>query len=204
MTADIVPPPPPPTFTEVMIDLETLSLQPNALILSIGAVRFGPTGLGPEFSVVVAIDDYKKYKSSFDIDPGTVSWWLMQDLRARGALNRSLWTSLDLALFQLNLFLKGAPVTGVWGNGAAFDNVVLRNAYTVIRPDDDPWSYKLDRCYRTLRSFAPHLTPPNSGTAHVAVDDARSQALHTVRIMRFLGLWPSYEEPVPVAPGAVG
>jgi DNA polymerase III epsilon subunit-like protein len=42
-------------MSDVMIDLETLGRRPGCAILSIGAVEFGPAGLGRELYIVLDI-----------------------------------------------------------------------------------------------------------------------------------------------------
>lgn len=74
----------------------------------------------------------------------------------------------------------------VWGNGAAYDNVLLRGAYQRLYMPL-PWEWRNDRCFRTLRKALPHVeAPTREGTAHHALDDARHQALHAVRLLRAL------------------
>jgi len=70
----------------------------------------------------------------------------------------------------------------LWGNGSTFDNVILSNAYRAIGVKQ-PWDFWNDRCYRTLKSLYPHVKLERSGVAHNALDDAKSQAMHAVRII---------------------
>jgi exodeoxyribonuclease VIII len=59
----------------------------------------------------------------------------------------------------------------VWGNGANFDNVILRNAldrygYSAL------WKYSNDRCFRTMKNILPKIEATRAGTYHNALDDA--------------------------------
>ena len=45
--------------TDVMIDLETLDVTPTATILTIGAVKFDPFGLGTTPSLIILIGTHK-------------------------------------------------------------------------------------------------------------------------------------------------
>lgn len=70
----------------------------------------------------------------------------------------------------------------LWGNGATFDNVVLRNAYAVT--DVVPfWSFRGDRCYRTVRNGLREEGDEIefSGEPHMALEDARRQALQLIK-----------------------
>ena len=74
----------------------------------------------------------------------------------------------------------------MWGNGAAFDNVILAVAYKRAWLPV-PWSYKNDRCYRTVAALAPEVARPEVGERHNAADDAEAQARHLIEVLRVLG-----------------
>ena len=66
----------------------------------------------------------------------------------------------------------------MWGNGATFDNVILRSSYKAIG-QEAPWKFYDDRCYRTLKSLANiPMVQIDEATPHFALDDARVQAQH--------------------------
>lgn len=71
----------------------------------------------------------------------------------------------------------------IWGNGADFDNVILASVYKRIGMEQ-PWLYRNNRCYRTLKALHPEIPIERVGTHHNAVDDAESQARHLLAIMR--------------------
>lgn len=76
--------------------------------------------------------------------------------------------------------------TRVWGNGAAFDNVILRRAYerTSRESMKAPWPHWNDRCYRTIKGLYGHQVKiERTGTHHHALDDAASQARHLIRML---------------------
>jgi len=168
-----------------MIDLETWGTGPNALITSIGAARFDPNGSGIIDSLELPINPVDAQRYGFDIDADTVLWWMQPDRdAARGQFQRA---GLDLgsALDGFAMWFNEAPGP-VWGNGAAFDNVLLRNAYQKAGLEC-PWPFWNDRCYRTMKSLT--SAPPmgeRTGTHHEAVDDAVSQALHLQQIVKQL------------------
>lgn len=176
---------------DVMVDLETLGMVPGCVIISIGAVFFDSTGLGDEFYTVVNRMDAEA--RGLTVDAATVKWWTQQSDEARKVLHDSSRkkTSLPLmmALAQFDRFLSSrGDVTNVrvWGNGADFDNPILAVAYDRLgqRP---PWKFWNNRCFRTLKNLAPEeAKPPRQGTHHNALDDAKHQAEHAVRALRWL------------------
>lgn len=134
----------------VMLDLETLGTRPGSVILSIGAVEFDlRVGLGREF--YVEISQYSSRHIGFTVDQDTVDWWEEQSAEARGLLARTSSGGLlpHVALQQFNAWLSPDPL--VWGNGAAFDNALLREACA--------------RCWVGVspRSLLPHAQEPGSG-----------------------------------------
>ena len=166
---------------EVMCDLETLGTGPRSAIVSIGCVLFDSTGLGAEFYVNVSAKS--AVQAGMQLDGDTVRWWLQQSEEARAAL-RPFPQKLSTALRTLSDWMP--PGARLWGNGATFDNVILRSAYTLteITP---PWHYRDDRCFRTLKAMNPGVLPdPQVGlVAHNALGDAKRQARHAVKIMNY-------------------
>jgi len=163
-------------FNNVMVDLETMGNGSNAAIIAIGAVRFNEA-ITARFYKVVSLQS--SLEAGLEITAGTVMWWMQQSYQARAQFNGAK-ISLGKALIAFSRWVGEDPV--VWGNGATSDNVILSNAYKACILKR-PWSYKADRCYRTLRNMRPDIEPVYTGVAHRAVDDAESQALHLIRIL---------------------
>ncbi|HHY8354843.1 TPA: 3'-5' exoribonuclease domain-containing protein, partial [Escherichia coli] len=67
----------------LMIDIETMGKNPNAAIISIGAIFFDPqTGdMGPEFSKTIDLDT-----AGGVIDRDVIKWWLKQSREAQSAI----------------------------------------------------------------------------------------------------------------------
>lgn len=173
--------------THVMVDLETMGTGNEAAIVSIGAVKFDPMGSGIDDAFYVGVSLDSSVAFGLKIDPGTVLWWMDKERdTARKALLASDFVDLPTALEGLAMWIGDGPVP-VWGNGATFDNVILRNAYNKVGLDC-PWAFYNDRCYRTLKNLAPNIDRPELGTLHQALNDATVQAQHMQQIVKFLGL----------------
>ncbi len=90
-------------MNHLMIDIETLSTQPNAVICAIGAVFFEPsTGkTGPSF--YQTIDPRTSQNRGAHISADTVMWWLRQDKEPIselvGAKSHEIEVMLDFAKF---------------------------------------------------------------------------------------------------------
>ena len=162
-----------------MLDLETLDNRPTAVIRSIGAVRFSRGGgLGEEF--YVRVDPQSCLDAGLTLGIETVQWWMKQGEAARLEMCKP-GLPLGEALDRFCTWVGNDPVDGLWGNGAAFDNAILSNAYAAIRRAQ-PWKFWSDRCYRTIKAAAPSVAMPRAGTHHNALDDAKSQAQHLLNI----------------------
>lgn len=187
----------------VMIDIETLGKGSYACIWTIGAVKFDPMAAQPDgtdqynvqmidkFHVRISIES--AMRAGLRCDGGTLDWWMDEK---RDAARKAIVAMPAIALTEAldgfaEWMLAGRPYGDkdipVWGNGATFDNVIVSNAYQVCNIEK-PWSYKTDRCYRTLKALAPDVKPIDVGTAHGALDDAIAQAWHLQRIVKHLGL----------------
>ncbi|EOZ6513901.1 3'-5' exoribonuclease [Escherichia coli] len=178
------------TCDHLMIDLETMGKNPDAPIISIGAIFFDPqTGdMGPEFSKTIDLET-----AGGVIDRDTIKWWLKQSREAQSAIMTDE-IPLDDALLQLREFIdenSGEFFVQVWGNGANFDNTILRRSYE-RQGIPCPWRYYNDRDVRTIVElgkaidFDARTDIPFEGERHNALDDARYQAKYVSAIWQKL------------------
>lgn len=167
----------------VMLDLETLGTGANSAIISIGAVRFNVEAkrLGSSFYAVI------DRQSCFDLgctqDRDTLDWWNKQSPEARTVL-KVPGSDVGPVLAEFADWLHVNEE--VWGNGAEFDNAMLAELYRKAnggRNDAQPWKFYNSRCYRTMKAVFPRVTFMRVGTHHNALDDAKSQAIHLMRIL---------------------
>lgn len=168
----------------VMVDLETLGTSPASVIVSIGAVKFNLHGISETF--YERIDLKSSVAAGMGMDPSTVLWWMKQSDEARAELGKPGEPLKDV-LCRFAAFCHYEDVV-IWGNGAAFDNSLLAQAYKMAGLPQ-PWAFWNDRCYRTVKSMFPNVPlVKRSGVHHHALDDAKTQALHLVEICAKGGL----------------
>ncbi|EPR1455627.1 3'-5' exoribonuclease domain-containing protein [Citrobacter koseri] len=183
-------------YSHLMVDLETMGNKPDAPVVSVGAVFFDPaTGdTGAEFYKVVSLESAMAWGGV--PDASTIVWWMKQSAEARSAIVMDDAIQLDDALFQLNDFIaenaaNGPSLMQVWGNGASFDNVILRQSYdrTGI---DCPWMFWNDRDVRTMVELGkavginPRYDIKFEGDMHNALSDARHQVKYVSAIWQRL------------------
>ncbi len=177
---------------EVMVDLETLSVESNAAIISIGAVKFDMFGsigtLGdpadPEYKhFYQTIEMHSLTDAGFHVEGSTVAWWMEQSDEARKAL---LTDPVDVGTALSRFYAWFGEVSlPTWGNGAGFDNVILRNAFQKLG-GHCPFKFSHDRCFRTMKSLRPILPYVGPLVAHNALQDAEAQAMHLQKLSSFI------------------
>lgn len=173
-----------------MIDLETLSTEPNAVIKSIGAIDFDPmTGkVGDDaFHVSVYLQDREMKKGH--VSASTLEFWMKQEAPATDIFKRS-WTDLplDFSLWQLDRWITAKGVQYVWGYGSNFDISVVefwcKQCNVAI-----PWKYRDVRCARTVLALAEvTMRDYPAEIQHNAVFDAQAQIYALFTAYEKLGL----------------
>lgn len=169
----------------IMLDLETFGNGNDAAIVSIGAVKFDERDILDEFHV--GVDAESCARLGLKIDASTVMWWMHPDRAdARAALLALETVDLASALVGFSEW-AGNDIAAIWGNGATFDNIILRSAYRACGLEY-PVKFRQDQCYRTMKYRAPGVELIRQGTHHDALDDARCQAKHLQAIIAHLGM----------------
>lgn len=199
----------PKTWTDLMIDIETLGTKPGCVILSIGAVPFNlesgevaemKDGFHQKISIASSL------MSGFNIEQGTLDWWRQQDTNATresfdtlgyngqpdaisGVLRGFSWFVNSIS----EKFDDGKCKIKVWGNGPTFDIAHLEKAYEMVEMKDlIPWTYGKVRDVRTILDLAKsvtgfdHIDEEFIGTKHIALDDAYNEALNVVKAFKRL------------------
>ena len=148
--------------TRIMLDIETLGLEPGCVILSIGACRFdhdGPTG--EDWYAEIDIADCRGH--GLTVDNETYEWW-----REQGE-----WAPVDgetplrEALAQLTDWAGDADEW--WANSPKFDMAILEAAYDAVGLDA-PWAYHELRDVRTVRALPGAVKLEMEGREHHALD----------------------------------
>jgi len=176
----------------IVLDLETLSTENNALILSIGAVKI-KTGdenkIEEKFYRIINLESSMKY--DFHISAGTLKWWFSMDKK----LIEKTFTgieeepvSIENALNDFSTFCNIDERLLIWGNSNSFDCTIIENAYKTLGLPC-PFMFYQTRDFRTMKalfkSMSPefslkldnlHYSAECSLIAHNALDDAILEA----------------------------
>lgn len=176
----------------MMVDIETLGTAPNSAIASIGACFFVPETKEIISEFYIVVDTRTCADIGMTIDPETVAWWARQHETARIIFDDPNAVPIQMAMGLFTSYISASAGSKpeevcVWGNGAAFDNVILQSAYAACKYKT-PWSFWNDRCYRTMKNIVPDVKMKRIGVYHNALDDAKSQAIHLCDILHHLGI----------------
>lgn len=179
------------TETEVMLDLETLSTRPNAVITVIGAVKFTRKG---NLQPLEKLDTFYRriniqscINIGLRIDKNSLDWWNQQDKNIKyEAIDNPDRVSLEEALNEFKTWFGRCEK--IWGNGDDFDCTILGEAYTRANMET-PWKFWNTRDVRTLFDLGgirKYDLPDNN--EHHALHDCYRQIVGVKRALKNLGL----------------
>ena len=167
-----------------MVDLETLGTVADAVIMSIGAIKFDLDSDAVDdngFYASVSIDSNLNMKRRIQED--TLIWWMKQPAEAQGVFHEGKQI-LEEALNNFSDWI-GTGDYCLWSNGADFDLPMLAHAYAQHQKDT-PWLFWNSRCFRTYKNLpqARQVVFTPVGVKHNAMTDALNQARHLQAIQR--------------------
>jgi hypothetical protein len=157
-----------------MLDLETMAVSPNAVVLTLGAVKFNPWGNGYGDKIYFRINVDDQDKLGREVDPSTIEWWSKQDPAVmEEAFSDEDRVPLVEAMDRFHKFAWGCDA--FWSHGATFDLVIIESLYRQLGKSL-PWQFWSLRDTRTLfdLGFDPDMP---KGEKHNALQDAIRQAV---------------------------
>jgi|TARA_B100000965_G_scaffold406648_1_gene446865 hypothetical protein len=170
-----------------MIDLETLSTNPDSVILTIGAIKFNPyTQDEPSQPLYFKVDVDSQTSMGRHVMEDTLNWWTSQPKEIQEeALGEDNRETLDSTIKQLNKFAVGVDV--FWCQGPLFDYAILQNLYAQLG-HPVPWQYWQIRDSRTLFGLVPRDFGDERKQAHNALADCYYQAKKVQAVYKHLNI----------------
>jgi len=168
---------------DVMLDIETMSTEPDALVLSIGAIKFDCLGkecpwFGERFFVVP--DFMEQVMMGRSISKDTQKFWATQNPEAAAHWADPIpdsKISVQGAMLKLHTFCSDAP--RIWANGIVFDIGILEGLFKQAHVKV-PWKYNAPRDARTFYDTNPEVRKyagEVSVLKHHPIVDCESQIL---------------------------
>jgi len=166
----------------VMVDLETLSTESNAAIISIGAVKFSYTmGIQSKFKVNVSGKDCHRH--GLHLCPDTIDWWSKQSQAAQDSWKQNPQSLTD----AVDMFLEWwGEDKNLWfyANGLSFDAPILRNAIQAVGKKQ-PWAYRHEMDLRTIYNMVGYDRNKRANSEllyHDALADAEYQTNELLKL----------------------
>lgn len=171
---------------KLMIDIETLSTRPNAVVLSIGAVVFNEDTILDRFYATVN-NDYQLTAGRY-VCIETVNWWNKQPPEVKSSAFAKNPESPIFTLCTFKTFIDRNSVSEIWANGPDFDCVILNSLFRDFEFCENLLDFRKYRCFRTLKKLIPldatEIAPNIS--AHNALSDAAWQANYVIKALKKL------------------
>ncbi len=162
-----------------MVDIETLGTKEDAVILTVGGVKFDPyTDKEPYDRFLMAIDIDEQTANGRVVDEGTLEWWGTQPAEIQEeAFCEEGRVSVEEFCTTFTKWLVGCDKK--WAQGPRFDYGILENFYAQFGYHKN-WFYWQEQDARTLFGLVPgdprkNLDGVQEGH-HSAVEDAVVQA----------------------------
>ncbi len=176
------------------IDLETLSILPGGVIVSLGAAKFDHEKIVDIF--YAPIKRTSCIAMGMTIDNDTREWWKSDKVsdEARFELDSpeakpisyvlrsfALWINDSTSIDNRKSYISDSEV---YGNDPSFDNAQLRVAYHLCGLEA-PWHYRNNRCLRTMAAEYPEVQKVPSKIPHHAREDAIAEAQWLIKMFQF-------------------
>ena len=159
-----------------MVDLETLGTGSNSVVVSVGLVAFNISTGEILAELDIGLNLNQQIKTGGVIDGDTLEFHFAQAPDSIQKMAQRKVLDVKEGLELISNFIKANSITTLWGNGATFDNVILRNLYA-RHLKVFPLGFWTDRDLRTAVDIynIDVGAVPFVGIRHYCLDDARHQ-----------------------------
>lgn len=180
----------------IVLDLEAMGTKQDAAIIEIGMVIFNHMGQEGTVNVIEqwsrAINLENSMMRGGTISPGTIEWWMNTDqTEARdnwiASPKQGIHVALNTVAARILNYSAINPLPLIWSNGVNFAKAILKSAYERLEVKV-PWGHRQDADFRTLKLLYKELVPEPAfvGTPHIALDDARHEAVWLSQILQYI------------------
>lgn len=119
----------------LMVDIETLDVEPTAAVVALAAVVFDPRSTTDDNEFAVTISKRSNIDQGRSVSQSTLEWWNAQDLAAKAAVfNNPNQTDLRSAMVRFASWCNRLrpTCTRIWAKDPDFDVVILRETFKTL------------------------------------------------------------------------
>lgn len=164
-------------MNHLMLDIETLGSYYDAVVLTIGAVKFDPfTNVEPHSYLSLVLDVDEQVEKGRHISKDTLAWWGGQPKDIRNEAFRTDRSPVPDCLNKLNEWSKDC--SKIWCQGPSFDMPILNSLYRDFGIELG-WKFWNERDSRTITSMMRNFADYKKSVmknAHTVIGDCVAQA----------------------------
>ena len=159
-----------------MVDLETLGTGSNSVVVSVGLVAFNISTGEIIAELDIGLNLNQQIRTGGIIDGDTLEFHFSQAPDSIQRMAQRKIVDVKEGLDIISNFIRATGITSIWGNGASFDCVILRNLYA-RHLKAFPLGFWTDRDLRTAVDIynIDVGAVPFVGIRHYCLDDAKHQ-----------------------------
>ena len=164
-------------YPHASVDIETLSVEADAVITELAVTLFDADSIGPTYSWLI---DWQNQNRA--INAGTILW-VLKNRSISERLLISERVPLKDALLKFSDWINSK--TYVWANSPSFDLAILKNSMESYGLKA-PWNFRNERDLRTIMHSHPYseFTDFKNEAKHTAAGDAEYQAKIIQRLLK--------------------
>lgn len=172
---------------QVMIDIESLSSEPNAAVIAIGLCLFDEKDIIDTHQILID----PRYAPGHR-DEETLAWWNRQTHGVFKEMMSGDTMPWDACQEMYEICRDKWKARTVWANAPTFDISILRQLFKIYGVEF-PFHFSKEMDYRSIKHFAKQMGidfsgPLNERLAHDAESDAIAQAKALQIMLRDLAL----------------
>lgn len=175
-----------------MIDLETLGVEPDSAVLTLGAIKFDPFSDAEPHDPLYLKANLEEQTEVYgrSIDDNTLAWWAKQPQEIQDEAFGEDIERLNVQIILQKLNKWCVALDYIWCQGPTFDFVILQHLYKQAKKPV-PWNYWQIRDSRTLFAMMP-VDPRKAiqESLHNALADCYYQAKCVQQSYKHFGVIP--------------
>lgn len=173
-------------FPDLSIDIETLGLPADSVIIQIALQEFNADTGELGACQVIYPNEREQMQVGRHINFDTLSWWLKANRELFGQILEA--PKMGHSEAKAMLLATMSPARSYWFKHPMSDMTIL-NSYYNIEQELRAWDRHAYRRIKDIATLGPALllpAPAFEGTPHDAQADARNQALWVIDCMRWI------------------